>query len=51
MTKTKGKTKKKAIVAVARKLVQLIYTILKSSVPYQQRPFPSTPPVSLALCG
>jgi hypothetical protein len=34
MTKTKGKLKKKAIVAIARKLSQFMFAILKSAQPY-----------------
>jgi hypothetical protein len=46
MTKTKGKLKKKAIVAIARKLSQFMFAILKSAQPYQPRRFVS--PASLA---
>ncbi|MDR2160213.1 MAG: hypothetical protein LBP23_09145 [Treponema sp.] len=38
MTREKGIGKKKAIVAVARRLGELIYTILKKRTDYEVRP-------------
>jgi transposase len=52
MTKTKGKLKKKAIVAIARKLSQFMFAILKSALPYQPRRFVSTASLAdMALSG
>jgi hypothetical protein len=37
MTKVKGKSKKKAIVAIARKLGQLMYAVMKNGTEYEER--------------
>ncbi|MDR3356287.1 MAG: hypothetical protein LBO04_03770 [Spirochaetaceae bacterium] len=39
MTKVKGKRKKKAMVAIARKLGELMYTVLKNGTDYGTRHF------------
>ena len=39
MTKTKGINRKKAIVAIARRLAELLYTILKNGTEYEARHF------------
>jgi transposase len=52
MTVTKGMSKKKAIVAIARRLAALLYTMLKTGTEYEVRKF-KTPKnsVSAALAG
>jgi hypothetical protein len=39
MTKVKGKGKKKTIVAISRKLGELMYTVMKSGTDYEERHF------------
>ena len=39
MTKTKGISRKKAIVAIARRLAELLYTLLKNGTEYERRHF------------
>ncbi|GHV78449.1 hypothetical protein AGMMS49944_02400 [Spirochaetia bacterium] len=39
MTKTKGMSRKKAIVAIARRLAVLLYTMLKNETDYEVRKF------------
>lgn len=39
MTEEKSKSKKKAIVAIARRLAELMYTLLKDETRYESRPF------------
>jgi hypothetical protein len=39
MTKVKGMSKKKAIVAIARRLGELMYTLLKKGEDYEVRHF------------
>jgi len=39
MTKEKGLSKKKAIVAVARRLSELLYTLMKNRTDYEARKF------------
>jgi hypothetical protein len=43
MTKVKGKGKKKTIVAIARKLEKLMYTVMKSGTDYEERHFKAEP--------
>jgi len=39
MTRTKGLGKKKAIVAVARRLAEMMYAMARDGAPYEARPF------------
>jgi hypothetical protein len=45
MTKTKGKGKKQAIVAIARRLGVLMYTLMKNGTEYEVRHFTGPKPV------
>jgi hypothetical protein len=48
MTKTKGLGKKKTIVAIARRLAELLWTLSGSGADYEQRRFRLPPPETLA---
>jgi transposase len=48
MTKTKGLGKKKTIVAIARRLAELLWTLSGSGADYEQRRFRRPPPETLA---
>ena len=39
MTKEKGKSKKKTIVCIARRLAVLMYTMMRDGTNYESRPF------------
>jgi transposase len=47
MTKEKGLGKKKAIVAIARRLGELLWTLLRQGTDYEVRHFPGNKPVSV----
>jgi hypothetical protein len=46
MTKVKGKGKKQAIVAIARRLGELLWTLLRKETEYEVRHFPGGKEVS-----
>lgn len=46
-----GLSKKKAIVAIARKIAELMYTLLKTDGNYEQRKFAPQPPKTAVLAG
>lgn len=51
MTKVKGVPKKKAIVAVARRLAELLYVLLRDGTSYEARPFAAAGQSGAALAG